>query len=93
MAYCENGNLRSSDYTLLLILLPQLQNITQLHQIMCGCEICIQDGTYQESLNNWHDRRLRYIKNHGNLLTRGSFEKFNIETNFTRYSNIVLTDG
>ena len=60
---------------------------------MCGCKICIQDGTYHKSLNHWRKRQLRYIKNHENSLTRGSSEQFNVKNIFYRYSDVVLPDG
>ena len=66
MAYNEKGRVRISDYALRLIIPPQLQNMTQCHQIMCGCKICIQARTYQGLLNNWRKRQLRYINNHAN---------------------------
>ena len=67
--------------------------MTQRHQIMCGCKICIQAGTYQELLNHLCKRRLRYINNHANYLTSRSSEQFNVETTFSRYSDFVLTNG
>ena len=66
--------------------------MTQRHQIMCGCQIFIQAGTYQESLNHWCKGRMRYIKNHENSLTRGSVENFNAENIFSRYSDVALPD-
>ena len=48
MAYDDNENVRISDSSLQFILPPKLRNMTQRHQIMRGCEICIQAGTYQE---------------------------------------------
>ena len=71
MAYNDNVNVRINDSALLLILPPQLRKTTQRHQIMCGFKICIQAGTYQESINNCHKQRLMYIKNNENSLTRG----------------------
>ena len=50
-----------SDYAHQILLLSKLWKIIQCHQIMCGCEICIQSGTDQESINNWLKCRLRYI--------------------------------
>ena len=52
MEYNKKGIVYISDYDLQLIFPTQLRNITQRHQIMCGCKICIQAGTYQESLNH-----------------------------------------
>ena len=82
MVYDKRILFRISDYSLQLILPQQLRNLTQRHQITCGGKICIQAGTYQESLNHWRNRRLRYIKNHTNSLTRGSVEKLNVENIF-----------
>ena len=59
MAYDENIISRINDSALQLIIPPQLQNINQHHQIICGGKICIWDGTYQESLNHWRKRKLR----------------------------------
>ena len=93
VAYSDNVNVSISDYDIRLTLPSQLRNMNQGHQIICGCKICIQDGTYQELLNHWRKRRLRYIKNNGNSLTRGSAENLNAETIFTMYSDVVLPDG
>ena len=82
-----------SDSSLRLIIPPQLRKMVQRHQIMCGCEICIQAVTYQYLLNNWFKRRLIYINNDANSLTRGSSEQLNAETIFSRYSDFVLTNG
>ena len=58
---------------------------------MCGCEICIQAGTYQESLNNWRKQQPRYINNHANELSMVSAQQFNAENILSRYSYVVLT--
>ena len=68
-----------SYYLIQLFLSPQLRNMTQGHKTMCGCKIFIQDLTYQESLNHWCKRRLRYINNHANSSTLVSVETFNAE--------------
>ena len=52
VAYSETLLVGISDYALLLFIPSQLQKMTHCHQTMCGCKICIQDGTYQEYLNN-----------------------------------------
>ena len=93
VAYYDNGNVSISDYDIRLTLPSQLRNMNQGHQIMCGCKICIQDGTYQELLNHWRKRRLRYIKNNENSLTRRLFEQLHAENVFSRYIYVVLTDG
>ena len=67
--------------------------MTQRHQIIFGCKICIQDGTYQESLNHWYKQQLRYINNRANSLSRVSAEQLNAETIFIRYSDVLLPDG
>ena len=67
--------------------------MTQNYQIMCGCKICIQAGTYQEFLNHCCKWRLRYINNHANSLTRVSVEQLNAENIASRYSDVVLPDG
>ena len=66
--------------------------MTQSHQIICGCKICIQAGTYQDSLDHWCKRRLIYIKNRENPLTRGSVEQLNAENIVSRYSGFLLPD-
>ena len=45
MEYHEKGLFRISGYDLWLIFLPQLKNMTQSHQIICGFKIFIQAGT------------------------------------------------
>ena len=52
VAYAEKGLVRISDYDIQLLLSPKLRNMTQHHQIMCGCEMFIRAGTYQEYLNH-----------------------------------------
>ena len=44
-------------------------------------------------LNYGRKRRLRYINNYANQLTRGSVEQFNAENILSVYSFIVVTDG
>ena len=56
MAYNEKVLVRISDSYPRLLLPPQSTNITQLHQTMWGCNICIQAVTYQESLNHWNKK-------------------------------------
>ena len=82
MAYDEKGIVRISDSSLWLLIPPELRKMTQRHQIMCDFTICIQDGTYWEYINHWLKRRLRYINNHSNSLTRLSVEQFNAEIFF-----------
>ena len=89
----KKGLVHISDSALSLLPPSQLLNMTQRHQIMCGCEICIQAVTYQELLNHWCKQRLRYINNHENSLTRVSVEQLNAENFVFRYSDVVLTDG
>ena len=60
---------------------------------MCGCEICIQSGTYQESLNHFPKLRLRNINNHEKSLTRGSVQHLNAENIFSGYNDFLLPDG
>ena len=64
MAYYEKVLVRISDYDIQLLLQPQLQKLTHNHQRMYCCEIFIQDGTYQESINHWCKKLLIYINNH-----------------------------
>ena len=93
MSYYDKGLVHISDSALRLLLSPQLRKITQRHQILCGCKICIQDGTYQDPLNHWGKRRLIYIKKQENLLTSGSVEQLNAENISSIYSYIVLPEG
>ena len=67
--------------------------MSQRHQIMCGCKICIQAGTYHESLNHWCKRKLRCIKNNTKYLSGGSVEKLNAENIASVNSDVVLHDG
>ena len=67
--------------------------MNQRHLIVCYCEICIQTGTYQESLNHWFKQQLIYTTNHAKQFTRISVEKFNAENIVSRYSYFVLPDG
>ena len=67
--------------------------MSQKHQIICSCNIYVQAVTYQESLNHWSKRRLRYIKNRKNSITWGSVEQVNAEYIFSGYIYIVLPDG
>ena len=60
---------------------------------MFGCKICIQAGTYQESLNHWCKRGMIYINNNSNSLTRGSVEQLKAENILSRYGDFVLPDG
>ena len=59
---------------------------------MCGCKICIQAGTYQKPLNHWHKRRMGYINNHENSLSRGSVEQFNADNIASIYGDFILPD-
>ena len=69
MAYNNNVNSHINHSSLLCIVPPQLQNMTQRHQIMFGFKIFIQAGIYQELNDNWRKWRLRYIKNNKNSFT------------------------
>ena len=42
----KKGLFNISDSYLQILLPPKSQNMTQLHQIMCGYETCTQAGTY-----------------------------------------------
>ena len=91
MAYDEKLLVPIIDYNLWLLVPSQSWNITHHHQIMCGCEVCIQAGTYQELLNHWRKKRLIYINNIENKLTRVSVEIINAEYIESSYSNAVLS--
>ena len=93
MACDDNVNVRMSDSDIRLIIPTQLLKITKHHQIMCGCNICIQGGTYQDFLNRCSKQRLRYINHHSNSFTGEPAENINSETIFSRYSDVLLTDG
>ena len=77
IAYYDKGILHISGSSLQLIIPPQLRNMTQCHQIMCGWKICIQAGSYQEPLNPWRKRRLWFINNRTKSFMSGSDEQFN----------------
>ena len=47
IAYDEKGLVHVIDAAVQLIIPPQLRNMTQCHQNMCGCKIFIQTETYQ----------------------------------------------
>ena len=59
MEYDKKVLVRISDYALQLIIPTKSLKITQRHQIMCGCIICIHSGTYQDYINHRRNRRLR----------------------------------
>ena len=93
MACGENGLFHISDSDIWFILPLQLQNITQCHQIICGCKISVQAGTYQESFNRWHKQQLKIINNRENLFMSWLDEQFNAENIASRYIEVVLTYG
>ena len=53
MAYDEKRLVPIFGSEILLLLLPQLRNMAHHHQIIFGCKIFIQAGTYQDSHNHW----------------------------------------
>ena len=57
---------------------------------MCGCEICIQAGTYQEYLNTWHKLLLQFLNNCVKLFMSGSDEQLSAENIPSRYSKVIL---
>ena len=80
------------DSFLRLLLPPQSLKMNHRHQIMCVWDICIQAGIYQESLNHQNKRRMRYIDNRLNSLTRALVEQFDAENIVSRYSDDILPD-
>ena len=52
----ENGKIIISDSTLLLLLPPQLNQISASYKIMCGCEFFISAKSIHSSLLSWRDR-------------------------------------
>ena len=77
MEYDEHGLFYISDSALWLPIPLQLQKTTHHHKIMCGCKICIQDETYQESLKNRRKQRLKFLKRCAKSFMSGSDEKLN----------------
>ena len=71
MEYDERGLVRMKDSDLWILLTPQLRKMIHRHQIMCGCEICIPDGTYQGSTNHLYKQRLRFLNNSAKLFISG----------------------
>ena len=67
--------------------------IKQCHQIICGYEICIRSGTYQQYLNNWHKLQLKFLNDHAQLFMSVSKEQLNSESIDYRYSELLLPDG
>ena len=67
--------------------------MTQHHQIVCGCKICIHDVTYQASLHNWRKQLLICINNDSKLFRKVSFETFNAQSISSRYSGVILPGG
>jgi hypothetical protein len=60
-AWEETGNARISDTALHALLPEQAWRMTPRHKQMCGCEVCIQIRSLQQSLNAWRHRRLKLL--------------------------------
>jgi hypothetical protein len=60
-AWDENGNVRISDTALRALLPEQARRMTPRHKQMCGCEVCIQIRSLQQSLNAWRHRKLKLL--------------------------------
>ena len=60
MTYDWKGLVHISDSDLRLSIPSQIIKTTHHHQNICGCEMFIQDRTYQESFNHWHKWRLPF---------------------------------
>jgi hypothetical protein len=58
----EVGNVLISDTALRALLPEQVRRMTPRHKQMCGCEVCIQMGYHQESMNQYRHNRLRTLK-------------------------------
>ena len=65
----ENGKIIISDYTLSLLLPPQLKHMSTRYKIMCGCECCISAKSIHSSLLYWCDRYLKKLKDKSKILT------------------------
>ena len=80
--YDEHLNSHIGDSFLLLLLPPQSLKITQKPQIMHGCEIFIQDGTYQDFLNKRHKRCVFFSNEHFKFIilsnTRANAENIDV---------------
>ena len=60
-AWDETGNARISDTALRALLPEQARRMTPRHKQMCGCEVCIQIRSLQQSLNAWRHQRLKLL--------------------------------
>jgi hypothetical protein len=60
-AWDERGAARISDTALRALLPEQARKMTPRHKQMCGCEVCIQIRSLQQSLNAWRHRKLKLL--------------------------------
>ena len=51
------GLVHIHDFALRLLIPQKFKKMTHINQIMCGCKILIQAGTYQDSLDNWRKKK------------------------------------
>ena len=64
--------------------------MTKCHQIVCGLELGIQDGTYHESLNCCCKQKLSFKNNHIKTFISGFNEQFHALKNTSRYSEVLF---
>jgi hypothetical protein len=88
-AWDESGNPRISDTALRALLPEQARKMTPRHKQMCGCEVCIQIGSLQQSLNAWRHRRLKLLTELANA-AMSEDERQGIEIRKLLYKNTVM---
>ena len=59
---CQKNDVIISDTMLRSLAPPQLCPMTDNHKMMCGCAICNTSKYMQESLNAWHQKQLKIMK-------------------------------
>ena len=62
------------------------------HHIMCGCETCIHDVTYQEYLNYWHKHCFCVLNEYYESFMMVTNSRVDAENNAFVYCNTVFTD-
>ena len=93
MEYDEKGLVRIIYSAVWLFIPHHVQKSTQRHQLMCGCEMCIQYGTYKEALNNFHKKRLHFKNECAKSFMSVTYSRANSENISSSYSDLVLTYG
>ena len=60
--HAKTNDVIISDTMLRFLAPPQLLPMTDNHKMMCGCAICNTSKYMQESLNAWHWKQLKIMK-------------------------------